>query len=233
MKSMKLIFLIISTIIIFASSAFSVCPKPNPKVCAEYFKSDLVITGVVVFRKTINNDTACIGCADGHLYKVKVSKTFKGAKKKYIYIYTYSDSAEPLLMKTSKEYLLFLQWDTSRYTFTCCGNSCLLSEANKNIQEIEEIPKKKTGEIEGLVYANDGFAGVKVRIVGANKTYSAITDSSGWFHVVVIPGRYKVIIAPQRINNIDLSFKPYIFSYDNPNDFIVPKGGCAELAFEP
>lgn len=227
---MKTFFLILSAIILTRSFTFALCLKPNPKVCAEYFKSESVFSGKVVSVRNVDTLIEGEDFLAGYWYKIKVYRIFKGPKKKFIDIYVNNDSGR-FLMDVGKEYLLFTYRDEKTLGIDCCGNSCFLSEAKKKIQEIEEIPAKKDGEVEGIVDPNGGLAGVKVKIIGKDSCYSTITDSSGWFHVHVKPGKYKVVIEPQHILNLDLVFSPYDLSYDNPNDFSVSKGGCAELAF--
>jgi len=226
---MKRVLLALAGILLIAASSPGVMLLPNPRVCAEYFKSEAVFSGKVL--SVTNVDTVIDGekfCA-GYRYRLKMYRVFRGPQTNSIEIFINNDSGR-YLMDVGKEYLLFAYRESDYLTIYCYGNSCLLSEAKKKIRELGEIPKRDHGEVEGLVGPEPGLANVRVTIVGKDISYSALTDSTGYFRVRVKPGHYKAVIEPQRIDSRTYEFSAYDLSYDDPNSFSVPKGGCAEIA---
>ncbi len=226
LKTKELLFIIL-VIVLFIPSVFAVRLVPRPRVCAEYFKSESVFTGKVISVKAVLDSE---GFYDGYWYRIKVYKVFRGKSKRYFNVYIHNDSGR-FLIEVGKEYLLFAYREDNYLSMDINTNSCFLSEAKEKIHEIEEIPNQKDGEIECQVGPDDGLSGVKVKIIGKDRSYSAITNKGGKFCIKVKPGKYKAEIEPQRIDSLDYVFSAYDLSYDDPDSFSVPKGGCAEIAF--
>jgi len=203
--------------------AAAVCPQPDPRVNAEFFKSDTVFTGRVVLERVVPDQGDTIG---GWIYRLRVAKTFKGARREYIEVYTENSSARfPLVV--GEEYLLFAYLFQGRFTIDGCGNSAVLSTAGNAIHQILQIRKATRGKIEGrLVNRLEGAppSGIRIIIRGERQTYTTVTDRDGWFRLHVPPGRYSA-----HAESPQWSFTPFELSYDDPNDFIVHRGGCAQL----
>lgn len=96
-----------------ALTAFAFCPKPVPKVCSEYFKSDAVFVGTVLSEKYVDEDE--------HLrFEVRVSRVLRGALPATVAVYTGNDSGR-LMWDVGKEYVVFAWRDRGRLY---SGNDC-------------------------------------------------------------------------------------------------------------
>ena len=201
--------------------AVAVCPKPDPKVCGEFFKSDAVFVGTVLSERIDGGDYNSI---TGWTYGLRVERVFRGPSLKTIAVFTANDSARYLL-ELGRQYLLFASHEGGgQWVIGGCGNSGLLSDVKTKIREIEDVRKSTSGAIESRVGLNTGLGGIRVVVHGSGKTFAAVTDRNGLFRMTVPPGRYSAKIETSRAHVFDLS-------YDDPSDFIVPKGGCAQLQF--
>ena len=222
-KYVPVLLPVLATLVLHVSPALSVCPKPDPKVCAEFFKSETVFVGRVVSQRTAPPDG---GFYDGWWCCLSVHKVFRGAARKTIEVFTENSSGR-FPLEVGREYLLFASKYSGRLVIDNCGNSGLVSEAKDEIREIGQIGNRSYGTIEGNIVSRPSWTGVgEIRVLarGRGKIYPAITDEEGRFHMTVQPGKYSIQVESPRVSSFDLS-------YDNPNDFVVPKGGCAQLQF--
>jgi hypothetical protein len=128
-----------------AFSAYAVCPLPHPKVCAEFYKSQVVVVGTVTSEELID-----MGDVDGWLYRLKVAKVYRGAITDELSVFTENASAR-LPLRVGGTYLLFAKEYEGKLQITSCGNSLPISEAQDKIRQIEEIGKASNGTIEGRV----------------------------------------------------------------------------------
>lgn len=163
------------------------CFKPDPKVCAEFFKSDAVFVATVVSERTVLDKG---GFIDGWWYRLNIHKTFRGARQKTVDVYTGNDSGR-LRLEVGHEYLLFAKKYRGRLQITGCGNSGLMSKKKEKLQNIEQIKKTTSGSIEGHVASHPswiGVAGIQVITKGEGNIYTTVTDQDGWFRMIVPPG---------------------------------------------
>ena len=219
--SVRIILMAIGFVVLHVSPALAVCRKPDPKVCAEFFKSDAVFVGTVLSEQTnVGEYPASI---TGWTYRLRVERVFRGPSLKAIAVFTANDSVR-LRMDVGHQYLLFADHQNGQWVIADCGNSGLLSNSATKIRQIEETRKASIGRIEGRVGLYKGVGGVQVVARGSGKTFAAVTDQDGWFRLKVPPGKYSAQVEAPRVYGFDLS-------YDDPSDFLVPKGGCAQLQF--
>jgi len=183
---------------------------------------DAVFTGKVLSEnfRDIDEDRSA------WFYRVSVSQIFKGPAQKEITVDTEDDSNR-FPLEVGSEYLLFAYRWHGRLEIEDCGNSALLSDAAKPIQEIQSIATARDGEIEGwLAPETDGvdLSGIHVAIRRGSRIFAAITDQDGSFHFRAPAGRYKV----------DFSNREYylnagdVFWY-NPEGFRLHVGESAAL----
>jgi len=88
----------------------------------------------------------------------------------------------------------------------------------------------KDAEVEGQFSVYDTGAplsGIKVVIRSGGKSFKAMSDRNGWFHVQVPPGHYSAeVVRDPRWKIVSSSA-----SFNNPADFTARKGRCTGLQF--
>ena len=218
------LLLVLMVIPLYSSTAFGVCPKPDPKVCAEFFKSDVVLVGRVISERIAPPQGSYF--IDGWWYRLSVGKVFRGGTPETMNVFTENSSGR-FPLEVGRQYLLFARKDHDRLVIDNCGNSGLVSEVRDKILEIEEVEKRSSGTIEGHIALRPpwtGVGGIRVFVHGGQGVYPSITGEDGWFQMTVPPGKYSIQIESPKVEAFDLS-------YDNPKGFVVPRGGCAQLQF--
>jgi hypothetical protein len=187
-KHVCIILSVLVVLLLPVSRAVCVCPKPDPKVCAEFFKSEQVFVGRVASQLTAPPGG---GFIDGWWYRLSVHKVFRGTARKTIDVFTENSSGR-FPLEVGREYLLFASKYDGRLVIANCGNSGLVSEVRDKIREIDKIGETSNGTIEGHIASRPswrGMGGIRVLARGEEKIYPAITDENGWFHVTVPPGK--------------------------------------------
>jgi Carboxypeptidase regulatory-like domain len=195
---------------------YGFCPQPPPKVCNEFFRSDVVLVGVVESERAVQDKD---GEIEGWFYSVGVRRLFRGPSQDPVMVYTENASAR-LPLRVGREYLLFGTGIDS------CGHSGLASESADSIRAIERLPKSAT-TVEGVVTSNasTAVAGLRFRVQSdSGMAYSAITNSVGAFRVEVPPGRYSVVSEASTV-------VPFDISVDDPSGFALERGQCGQVAF--
>jgi hypothetical protein len=165
-----LAFLVVSTL--FHSSALAYSPVPEIKANGEFFKSDVVFTGTVLSQHYRELDVD----HSGWFYRVSVAHVFKGPIQKEFVLYT-EDASNRFPLENGREYLLFARRVGRRLEIDNCGNSALLSEAGKSLQQIESIKTTPDSEIEGWVVGETGgidLFGIHVVIRSGSRVYRAL-----------------------------------------------------------
>ena len=215
---------------ILSTAAWSVCEEPRPRlVCAEYFKSQAVVTAKLLHIKHVAGKEV-----DGYLYEMETDKAFRGDLGLTFSIYEENSSGRSTFdWKPGRPYLLFLQSYSNRdrgWVLDGCGNSGPLEQADAALKQIEGISGQHGGMIQVMVGGNwtsysPPFKGARVSARSSEHTYSGTTDEGGQANVQVAAGHYTVTVAGDRI------FKPFELSYENPNKVIVEDGSCAQIQF--
>jgi hypothetical protein len=177
-KLRHILLLVPVATLLHALPASAACRQPDPKVCAEFFKSDVVFVGTVLALRTVPTKGDFY---DGWWYRLRVRKMFRGPDRETVEVFTENSSVRfPLTV--GNEYLLFAKDFGGRLEIAHCGNSGLLSQSLQEIQEIEQIGKVPTGTIEGRVVSPATWKGVdEVRVTarGEDGAYSAVTGPNG------------------------------------------------------
>jgi Carboxypeptidase regulatory-like domain len=145
-----------------------------------------------------------------------------------------------LLLKMGEKVLLFAsdsddpkltsEFNSRFEIFNDCGNSALASKAQAAIRQLRTMKIPEDAQIEGQIFPYDTGApvsGVRVVIRGSGKSFQAISDRDGWFHVEVPPGDYSAEVKG------DPRWKvvPSSATADDPNYFTAREGRCAGLEF--
>lgn len=203
--------------------AEAVCPKPAPRVCAEFFDADAVFIGRVLDART---EPPRGNTHEGWTYRVRVSRRWRGAGRSDAMVFTENSSGR-LPLEVGREYLLFASVTDGRLEITHCGNSGPVGDRADRIEELERLRGAKGAVIEGHVAARPDWTGVpsiEFRVLGEGRTYTAVSGPDGWFRVPVPPGKYTV---KAQTDDVD----PFDLSYDDPESLRLQRGECAELQF--
>lgn len=229
-----------------ARAAYGYCSQPYPTVRCEFLNSDAVFVGTVLSvrvvppgAKPIPSVPIAFSGIDGWVYELSVQQMFRGPRAQTIVVFTTNDEARVMLSKGEKVLLfasdpddvnLISEFNSRFEIFNDCGNSALASKAQKAVRELRSMKVPEDAEIEGQVSVQDTGAplsGIKVAIQGDGKSFEAVSDRSGWFHVQLPPGDYSAEV------NRDPRWKivPSSESADDPNYFTARKGRCSGLEF--
>src|SRR5258707_9982506 len=115
--------------------ADAVCPQPNPRICAEFFHSDAVLTGTII---SVRNGPKQETNPDGWFYRVKVTRSYRGPYGDTVEIFTGNYSGR-FPLQEGHTYLLFAYKEEGILKIDNCGNSAELSEAGEKISQIENV----------------------------------------------------------------------------------------------
>ncbi|HEX4825687.1 MAG TPA: carboxypeptidase-like regulatory domain-containing protein [Candidatus Polarisedimenticolaceae bacterium] len=210
--------------------AQAVCLEPTAKVCAEYAHRDLIAVVTAVSKREVP-DAQDPGEVMGTMFHVRVERVLKGPAIKVDDIFT-ENASDRYPLEIGVRYLIFASFNANLNTWevTNCSLSRPFAEAAQTMKEIERVKTAKDGVIEGRVVKRStwkGIAGVSVLVVSQippGMKSLATTDRGGWFHLKVPPGDY--------VASVDRAgVRPFDLSYDDPNGFRVPVGGCGLLQF--
>lgn len=222
--------LVCFTLLLFAIPAFGFCFEPEPTVACEFLNSDAVFIGRVLSTRTTPAQGEQFD--EGWTYEMNVLRMFRGPTGKTISVFTENNSGR-LPLDNGKTYILFATKGQGRFVIGYCGHSALLSQAADTVKELDKLRIPSDAEIEGRISfsgipdTGTHVSGVHVLIQGEGKTYTAITDRDGWFHLNVRPGWYSVKVQPiphWTIASFDLS-------QSDPKHFAADTGRCAGLQF--
>ncbi len=213
--------LLLCTALFSSLTAFANCPVPEIKANGQFFKSDVVFTGTVLSQRYRNGEDD-----GGWYYRVRVVQVFKGPISKEFIVYT-EDASNRFPLEKGREYLLFAHRYHGRLKIDNCGNSALLSEAAKSLQQIQSIATTRDAEIEGwLAPETDGvdLSGIHAVIRSGSRVYLATTNKDGRFQLRAPKGSYTVDFS----NHEYYSNGGDVFWY-NPKRFTLHAGESAAL----
>jgi len=234
-------------VLLSALPAMPFCLAPQPRlVCAEYFRSTLVVTATLITTTPIPEDEPDSPYA--RVYALRVNRTLRGKAPATLQVYEENSSGRAGFdWVRGREYLLFLNLasdddatyarvdsnlEASHLTFwelDGCGNSAPTSRAAAALSAIKAIQTGPGGSvIQGVVrtrYGQTPLSGMHVEAQGQDRRFAAITDKNGEFRMRVTPGRYtvKVIDAGRFFDYGELS-------YSDIDDPLEP-GECAQVEF--
>jgi hypothetical protein len=218
------------------------CQVPQPRlVCNEYFETQLVVEATLL--KTValadihdnpSGNYPVPDFPDAYMYTLRVNRILRGKVAGNIRILEGNDSGRATFdWVPGKSYLLFLfpaaQQDT--WALDGCGNSGPLSEAGVALSAIATTKTARVGVIQGMVRGNEevpefAISGVHVEAKGTGRTFSAVTNENGQFHMDVPAGRYVInVVEPGRF------FDSTEFSYDDAKQLDVKPGSCGQIEF--
>ncbi len=224
---------LVAFVVIFLPLAgFGVCSRPDPTVRCEFLNSTAVFIGTVISTREEPARSTRPDDNDGWIYTLTVQKRFRGAFSNTVEVYTENASVR-FPLDNGKQYLLFAFKYRGRLQIFSCGNSAPVSDAKKSIELLEKVKIPEDAVIEGRISFSGmpdtgaHTAGILIVIKGDGGTFRTITDSNGWFHLQVPPGKYSATVR----NVHGMTASSYDLSYDNPDQFVARKGHCSGLQF--
>jgi hypothetical protein len=230
-KNWRLSVLIAALFITRANMVLSYCDRPDrPRVCDEFFSSDLVFTGKVIATRYMPQGLP--GSDLGWLYTLTVNKIYRGSAGPTVKVYSEANRGG-FPLDTGKSYLLFAFADRKTLYIAGCGNSTVLGAAPTAIRQIETILSTRAGtggSIGGRVVAqaNDlNLSGIHLIANDGEKTYEAVTANDGSSNIEVPAGAYNLTAkAPLGL---------FVYRDDpaalKPNDIVIGNGQCADVYF--
>ena len=217
------------------------CQVPPPRlVCNEYFESQLVVEATLLktvaladIRDNPNENYPVPEFPDAFLYTLRVDHVLRGKVAGNIRILEGNDSGRATFAwAPGKSYLLFLDPYQDRkdtWALDGCGNSGPLEATRNALSAITTIQSAHDGgAIYGVVTPFSGIQSrMRVEAQGGGRTFSAMTNENGQFHMDVPAGRYVVnVVEPGRL------FDTADFSYDDAYGIDIEPGRCGQVAFK-
>jgi hypothetical protein len=219
----------VAVILLFASPAFPFCSVPQPRlVCAEYFRSPLVVKATLIQTKAFRDKDNPEGIA-GYVYTMRVNQVIRGTKVRTLQVYEGNDSGRATFGWVPKrDYLLFLDYasDEKAWVLDGCGNSGPLTGAAPALSAINAIRTSGASMIRGVVSEealSTPLAGVHVEAQSGPRLFAAVTNEQGEFQFNVPPGRYSVsaVETGRLFGEADISYQDL--------DYPLEPGGCAQV----
>jgi hypothetical protein len=112
----------------------------HPSVAEEYRTAKAVVLATVRTERLI--PSADKEFHDGTLYRISVDKAFHGKLGSEAEIFSENSSGR-FPMTVGRRYLLFIYSARGRMQVDYCGNSGLLSERGKELQQVEQLAAKR------------------------------------------------------------------------------------------
>jgi hypothetical protein len=198
-------------ILLFSADLVMACScLGTPSVCGAFAGAEAVFVGTVtrVENKTAK-DPAGREYVVGQTAYVQVDEAFKGAKAPQLIFRSYGTSCD-VTYEEGQRRLFYASYDKKDKAWSIggCDRSTLLQHAADDLLYLRGLPAsaEKTriaGELKTRDYKP--LMGVKVKLIGASKTYEVFTDKNGVYEIYDLPaGKY--IIEPDIPLNLKLTF---------------------------
>jgi hypothetical protein len=177
-----------------------------------YGRADGVFTGLVkkVEPDAAQKDQAADNPNAGQLAYIQIEKSFKGGKEGEIVLHQPDDDCAPRF-RAGQRWLLYASYLDKSETWVVrgCSRSRGIDYAGDDLLYLGALPQSAAQtRISGVISQYEqspesGFslvktiAGMKVKIVGADKTYEVTTDKNGVYEIYgLAPGRYTLQAEP-------------------------------------
>jgi hypothetical protein len=199
---------------------------PIPTVPCEFLNSDAVFVGKVssVTVAPPRGDEY-----DGWLYDLTVQELFRGPQTKIIQVFTENSSGR-FQLDTGKQYLIFAYDYKGRLEIDNCGNSSEFPAVRPILRTLRRVRIPKDAVIEGNLVTSDhpdtAAGGVRIVVRSRTRTFFAVSNHDGWFHLRVPAGTYSAKV--EKTSN--LTFAPFGLTED-PSHFEAHDGRCVGLRF--
>lgn len=213
-------------LVLAAVRADAFCPRPTPKLCAEYFESD------AVFLATVNAQTL-VDDTETRRFSLRVSKVFRGSVPSTTFVYSGNDSGG-VRWESGRQYIVFAKRRRDRLvTYDDCSPVSDPVNLTETVKDIDLLRLASDSYVEGAVLdqqdGDRGLAGISIVVRGDKGTSQVASGADGTFQWALPPGTYHVAI-DQRVviqssyNSVDL------------DHLVLQPGQCAQvrlIAAEP
>jgi hypothetical protein len=221
-------------LLLAGATAYPFCLQPAPpSICAEYFRSSLVLEGTAISRRhlTVKQMGAGAG-SDGELYTFRVDTVYRGKAAKTIQLIDENDSGRlAFSIRSGGRYLLFLFTTSEKGRFAAdgCGHSGPSNGQPRTLAEIGSLERSTEG---GLIEikVSEGpdlqgpLADFQVALTGTESAISK-TDKDGWARFKVPLGNYAA-----RASKPGWTMTQYDLPYENADHIhLTEHGQCSQL----
>jgi len=223
-------FLMALLALMFSQMAYGVLPVPNPRVCAQFYNSDLVAIVEVQSSQIVFEE----GLGGEEVYQIKIKEIFRGDAKGEFEIRTGLHSARGSL-EVGTTSLIFAvrhksELDGKKALFIYgSGHSGTLRKNDERLRKIHSLlqERKDTANVRGYVYPHPIPIPENAIFLASSEEHVFETkiDQEGWFNFELPPGTYD--IAPKDDEKIMI----YDLSYNYPMQLKVQADRCYEVAF--
>jgi hypothetical protein len=212
-----------------AGPSAAIVANPKPRVCNEFLRSTYVFAGTVLGEGQLaeNGSTELT-----HFYRVRVGEVFKGRMGSEVTLFTTNNSARGVL-EAGRRSVIFAELFAGKAAFSGSSNTTSEPGVDAVIAEIRAVAQRdrQSASVAGRadIDGSPGHpaAGLQLDVAGVSGHHTVRTDSAGRFVVAVAPGRYAVRVAEQGWIS-----RRGTYSYDDPADLLLPRGGCADVQLE-
>lgn len=212
--------------------AKAVLPVPEPRVCSQFFNSDLVAVVDVLSSRIFFGQEG----GGEAIYTVRTAVVFRGYAEGEFEIRAGLNSARGSLVVGATNLVFAVQHksefeDKQAFFIYRSSNTGELVTGDRRLQQVRELlsgrMSKAKASVRGYVYPYPTPIPSNAKFVARSKsrTYSARADSDGWFEFHLPSGVYDII--PENAEQI----MGYDLSYNNPKQLHVETGRCYEVAF--
>jgi hypothetical protein len=207
------------------AAALAICPRPEPKVCSEYFASDQVFVGRVTRVERLASDPRPGHHHDGTgwlRYTVRVERHIKGRVGSVERLLS-EDASARWGAEVGHRRLVFARGGEVHAT---CGPLDDPAHLPRALADIRALARDRTATIEGEVVTSTAqglhhVAGHRIVVHGATGRLESVTDSAGRFRIAVPPGRYAFDPALPTAGPFE--------SRDSAGAFFLQRGECAQF----
>ena len=235
---MKLLFAAAALgILLFSPELVMACScAGTPSVCGAFATAEAVFVGTV---SRVENKTAKDQDGREHIVGqtayVQVDEAFKGAKTPQLIFRSYGSSCD-VQYEEGQRRLFYARYnkDDKAWVIGGCDRSTLLQHAADDLLYLRGLPAsaQKTriaGELKTQEYKP--LMGVKVKLIGENKTYEVSTDKNGVYEAYDLPaGKY--VIEPDIPLNLKIRYTSNSVSSDrNRRQVELKDKSCAGIDF--
>jgi hypothetical protein len=203
-----------------------------PTTCQAYASAEAVFVGTVTSVEVLNprKDEAGELVGDGQLARVNVEQVFKNMKQTEVVFRTENSTCDAVY-KEGQRWLFYAYYDKKARVWLThsCDRSTLVEGAADDLLYLQGLPasaqttrltvtlKHYEDEPEQGFKRIENLNGVKVRVIGAAKTYEVYTNAEGLAVAEGIPpGSYAV--EPDVPKGLKLRFPIYFGSVEYPPD---------------
>ena len=198
-RAMNRLLLIIVTMLCMAAFTEPIqacqCREYGAPICAQFWRSDAVFVGQVIdikpLKKTPDNVYTYL------MVRFVVEESFRGVSGPRVSVATATTMCDTKFKK-GKRYLVYASLDdnTNQFFTGMCTGTTLAADIDDSLKELRKLTQREGEEsISGRIKTHryQGLPGVKIEVIGKDKTFNTMTTKHGYFSLSVAdPGSFTV-----------------------------------------